>query len=246
MGVKKSDPAPLTVWRIASAMAILCALALTSYAATSTVWEVSGFNDLMKGRVNGLSVDANGRLQTGLSTVWTSSLGQPAFWSMVAAPDGSIYAATGHSGKVFRVSPAGQASSVWSSQQSEVFALCLDSRGALFAGTSPNGGLYRIQNGQAQEVWHSPTRYIWSLQAGPDGSIYIGTGQPGRVYRYDGKTKTDLYYETGQQNVTALAAGDNGHVSPAPTRTVCCMTSLPKGTLQFFTIPTCRRFGQLS
>jgi sugar lactone lactonase YvrE len=181
-------------------------------AATSTAWEVSGFNDFLKGRLNGLSLDANGRLQAGLSTRWTASLGQPAFWGMTVAADGMIYAATGHNGKIFRISPDGKQSVVWSSQQSEIFAICFDSAGVLYAGTSPNGGLYRIRNGAADEVWHSATRYIWSLEPGPDGSIYIGTGQAGRVYRYDGKSKTDVYYDTGQLNVTSIAGGPNGHL----------------------------------
>ncbi len=194
------------------AVLCLCVFTFSARAATSTAWEVSGFTDFLKGHLSGLSLDANGRLQAGLSTRWTTSLGQPAFWSIVAAPDGTIYAATGHNGKIFRISPDGKQSVVWSSQQSEIFAICFDSTGALFAGTSPNGGLYRIQNGAAQEVWHAATRYIWSLQPGSDGSIYIGTGQAGRVYRYDGKSKTDVYYDTGQLNVTSLASGPSGHL----------------------------------
>ncbi len=82
----------------------------------------------------------------------------------------------------------------------------------MFAATSPNGGLYRIENGQAQEVWHSPAKYLWSLQPMPDGAIFIGTGEGGRIYRYDGQNQTSVYYETGQTNVTSLAAGPAGHL----------------------------------
>lgn len=200
------------LFHIAAMTAALFIAASVSDAATSTAWEVSGFNDFLKGRLSGLSLDANGRLQPGLSVQWTAALDQPALWSVAQGPDGSVYAATGHSGKIFKISPEGKSSLIWSAQQSEVFAICVDAHGTLFAGTSPNGGLYRVENGKAQEIWHSPVKYIWSLQGAPDGTIFIGTGEGGRVYRFDGKTKTDVYYETGQSSVTSLAGGSGGHL----------------------------------
>ncbi|HLH02881.1 MAG TPA: hypothetical protein VKX25_08935 [Bryobacteraceae bacterium] len=190
----------------------VCVFALAANGATSTAWELSGFNELLKGRLTGLSLDANGRLEPGPSVRWAASLNQPAIWSIAPAPDGSIYGATGHSGKVFRITPDGRSSLIWSASQSEVFALATTSQGQLYAATSPNGGLYRIENGRAEEVWHSTAKYIWSLAAAPDGSIYLGTGDAGRVYRYDGKASTTVYYETGQSNVTALALSANGHL----------------------------------
>ena len=190
---------------------VLALLAVAIHAASSTAWEINGFNDFLKGRITGLSLDANGRLEAGPAVRWNTSLGQPALWSIAAGPNGVIYAATGHSGQVFSVAPDGKLSQLWDAQQTEVFALCVDAHGVLYAGSSPNGGLYRLQNGRAEEVWHSPAKYIWSLLAAPDGSILIGTGDAGRIYRFDGR-QTSLYYETGQSNVTALAAGPAGHV----------------------------------
>jgi hypothetical protein len=192
-------------------LSAVCAVALVALGATSTAWELSGFNELLKGRLTGLSLDANGRLEPGPSVRWTASLGQPAVWAVAAAPDGSIYAATGHSGKVFRVTADGKSSLVWTASQSEVFALAVDPRGQVYAATSPNGGLYRLQNGGAQEVWHTAAKYIWSLAFASDGILYLGTGDGGRVYRYDGKSAPTVYYETGQSNVTALLAAP-GHL----------------------------------
>jgi len=184
----------------------------TLSAATSTSWDTSGFPDFSKGRLSGLSLSAEGSLQLGPAKRWQTSLNQPALWSIAAAPDGSVYAATGHSGKVFRVSPDGKSLPLWTAEQAEVFALAIDSKGTVFAGSSPNGGVYRIEGGKAQEIWHSPAKYIWSLRAAPDGWLYIGTGEGGRVYRIDRTGKGDVYYETGQSNITALALGPNGHL----------------------------------
>ncbi|HEX4165959.1 MAG TPA: hypothetical protein VHZ55_10845 [Bryobacteraceae bacterium] len=188
------------------------AFSLTLPAATSTAWEVSGFNDLLKGRLSGLAVDANGRLGAGPAVRWSAPLDQPAFWAMAPGPDGAIYAATGHSGKIFKITPDGKSSLVWTAPQSEVFALCFDHAGRLFAATSPNGALYRLSAGKAELVWRSAAKYIWALQPSPDGSIFLGTGDGGRVFRYDGRAGTGVYYETGQSNVTSLALSPSGHL----------------------------------
>ena len=118
----------------------LAALSLAAYAATSTVWEVNGFSDFLKGRLVNLALSADGILQPGPSVRWSTPLDQPALWS-IAPASGGMFASTGHSGKVYRVAADGKASLAWSAPQSEVFALVADVQGILYAGTSPNGGV---------------------------------------------------------------------------------------------------------
>lgn len=189
-----------------------CALAWRASAATSTAWEVSGFSDFLKGHLSGLSLSADGILQPGPSLRFQTALNQPALWSLASAPNGDIYAATGHTGKLFRISANGTLSPIWTSEKPEIFAIAVDSRGALYAGSSPNGGLYRIEAGQAHEIWHSPAKYIWAIQPAPDGSLYVATGEQGRIYRVGPRGEADVYYETGQTNITALTLAPNGHL----------------------------------
>lgn len=192
----------------------LCAAILPACGATSTAWELSGFGDLVKGRLSGLSLTADGTLQLGPAVRFATTLDQPALWSIAPAPDGSIYASTGHGGKVFRIGSNGHSNLVFAAQQTEVFALAVTPDGTLYAGSSPNGGLYRIQNGQAQEIWHSAVKYIWAIQPAPDGTLYIATGDNGRIYRLDPSSRQPptVYYETGQSNVMSLALGASGHL----------------------------------
>jgi hypothetical protein len=191
---------------------VLCGMALPVFSATSTVWEVNGYSDLIKGRISGLSLTADGSLTQGPSVRFKTDVGQPALWTMATGPNGEVYIATGHQGKVFRVTTGGQLREVWSAAQPEVFALGFDRRGRLYAGTSPNGGLYRIENGKGVEIWHSPSKYLWSIQPGPGDSLFVATGERGQIYQIDGSGKGILYYDTGQMNVTALAVAPNGNV----------------------------------
>ena len=191
----------------------VCALAVSAWGATSTAWEISGYPNFLKGRFSGVSLTADGDLVPGPETRFAATLNQPALWSLAAGPDDSVYAATGHRGKVYRIAQDGKATAVWSAEESEVFAVCVDAKGVLYTGTSPNGGVYRVDaNGKATEVWRSPAKYIWALQVAPDGTLYVATGQPGNVYRIRPGGKAELYFQTGQGNVTALALGTNGHL----------------------------------
>jgi hypothetical protein len=190
----------------------LAALAFSLSAATTATWEMNTYQDLLRGRMQGLSLDRDGRLTVApkLDTVFSS--GQPTIWSIARAPDGSIYAGTGHRGRVYQISPAGVSKLIWTSDQPEIFAVAVDSNGVLFAATSPDGNVYRIENGKATEFLSPHAKYIWSLAFAPDGSLYVGTGSPGNIYRVDKAGQAETYYDTGQSHVTALALDTKGNV----------------------------------
>ncbi len=226
-----------------SCVLAVCILARISAAATSTAWEVSGFDEFLKGRLKGLSLSADGLLRAGPSLKWSAGLDQPSLWSLAAAPDGSVYAATGNQGKVFHIAADGKLTTLWSAEQTQVFAVGTTAQGTVYAGSSPNGGLYRLQNGKGDLVWKSPVKYIWAIQAAPDGTLYVATGEQGRVYRIATNGKADIYYETGQANVTALALGPNGHLYAGtdPNGIVYDISGINTGTVLYdSTLPEIR------
>ena len=194
--------------------AVLCFLAIASLqAATTTTWEMNTYQDFLRGRFTGVSLDRDGKLTLApkLETVFSS--GQSVIWSVAEAPDGSLYAATGHRGRVYRIDKSGGPGTlVWTSDQPEVFAIAVDAQGVLYAATSPDGKVYRIEKGKATEFYAPQAKYIWSLGFSKDGSLFVGTGGPANVYRVDKSGKGELYYETGQSHVTALAFDANGNV----------------------------------
>ena len=181
-------------------------------AATTTTWEMNAYQDFLRGRLSGLSLTRDGRLVVGpkLDTLFTSD--QPEIWSVAQAPDGSLYIGTGNRGRLFRIDPTGRSSVVWTADQPEIFAVAVDSNGIVYAGTSPDGKVYRIENGKAAEYFDPAARYIWSLKAAPDGALFVGTGDQGKIFRVTGKAQGELYYETGQAHVTALALDREGRL----------------------------------
>jgi hypothetical protein len=199
-------------------LALIASVSGSLPAATSTTWETGSYAEFLKGKLQGLALTSDGVLLPGASARNSTSIEQPVLWTVVQGPDGSLYAATGHRGKVFKIDPKGAITVVFSAEQPEVFALCFDTQGILYAGTSPKGGVYRIENGKATEIFHPDAKYIWALLPAPQGGLFVATGDQGRIYKIDsaakseGASKPAPYFETGQQNVTSLALGPNGHL----------------------------------
>ena len=195
--------ATLAIAWAAGTAAVMCA-------ATTATWEMNTYQDFLKGRFQGLSLDRDGRLTVApkLETVFSS--GQPTIWSIARAPDGSIYAGTGHRGRVYQITASGASTLVWTADQPEIFAVAVDSAGVVYAATSPDGKVYRIEKGKATEFFAPQAKYIWALAFAKDGTLFVGAGNPGNIYRVDKAGKAETYYETGQSHITALAFDSHG------------------------------------
>jgi hypothetical protein len=101
---------------------------------------------------------------------------------------------------------------LWTSDQPEIFAVTVDKSGVVYAGTSPEGKVWRIENGKASEYFDPKARYIWSLAAGPDGALFVGTGDQGKVFRVTAAGAGEVYYETGQSHITGMAVDSQGRL----------------------------------
>jgi hypothetical protein len=216
-------------------IAAFLALAGVAHAASSSTWETSTSSDFLKGRLRGLSLTSEGWLQPGPAVQIQTPLNEPVLWSLIPAGGDGVYASTGHTGKVYHVDRSSKATLIWQADQPEVFALCTDSKGRLYAGTSPNGGVYRIDQGKAVEIAHLDVKYIWALAAGSDDSIFAATGEGGRIFRIPASGKAEVYFDTGQSNVTSLALGYGGHLyaGSEPNGLLYDITGPQHGTVLF-------------
>jgi hypothetical protein len=196
----------------ALAAALAAALPPALLPSGTATWEMNSYNDFVRGRFTGISLSREGRLSLApkMDTVFTSD--QPVIWSAAEGPDGSVYAATGHRGRVYRIDRSGKATLLWTADQPEVFALAVDAKGIVYAGSSPDGKVYRIEDSKASEYFAPKARYIWCLTVAPDGALYVGTGDQGKIFRVESAAKGEVYYETGQSHITGMAVDSQGRL----------------------------------
>ncbi|MGC9950582.1 MAG: hypothetical protein ABSF64_29805 [Bryobacteraceae bacterium] len=195
--------------RACAAMLLLATAALGS---ATTAWEMTSYQDFIRGQFQGVSLSRDGRLTLAPKVDTLFSSGQAVVWSVAEGASGVLYVATGHRGRVYQVDPSGASSLLWTADQPEVFAIATDRNGVLYAGTSPDGKIYRIEKGKATEYFNPKARYIWALAAGLDGALYVGTGDQGKIYRVTSAGKGEVYYDTGQSHVTGLAVDAQGRL----------------------------------
>ncbi len=186
-------------------IAIIGLASASVWAAGTTTWEMTTWQDFLRGRLANISLSRDGQLRPAAPWKVAFEDGQSSIWSAVQAADGSLYLGTGHKGRVIRIAPDGQATTIFTAPEPQVFALALDAQGVLYAGTSPDGKIYRIENGRGTEYFDPKERYIWSLTVGTKpGTLYAGTGERGRVFHITGAGQGELYFDSAQSHITAL------------------------------------------
>lgn len=204
---------PSTVWEpvIVRTLFLLASLGV-AHAASTTTWEMNTFQDFVKGKFSGVALTKDGRLERAPAMKLWFDPEESAIWSGAAAPDGKLYLGTGPRGKLFEVDAAGKGRLLWTAPQPMIFAVTVDAKGIVYAATSPDGRIYRLENGRATEYYNPQAKYIWALAFGPDGRLYAATGDQGRVHAISAPNRGEVYYETGQTHVTALAFDKEGRL----------------------------------
>jgi len=170
-------------------------------------------NDFLKGDVEHLSIDNRGQLTLGPVTELVYETSAPFLWSMVAAPDGTLFVGTGNEGKVFRVDPQGRGSLFFDSAELEAHALALAPNGGLYVGTSPDGKIYKVdRNGTATTFFNGDDKYIWALAVDARGNLYAGTGDKGVIRKITPDGTGSTFYKTTTTHITALAFDASGNL----------------------------------
>lgn len=158
-------------------------------------------------------------------------------------PDGSLYAATLPSGKIFKLKPDAD------SRQDDASATIV-----FDASKAPGDDSAESKDSSAKS--DSKSHYIWDLTFDSSGRLYIATGDPGAVYRVDPShpgTMAELFFKSDEAHIRSLAwdaksnliAGSDGsglvyRISPegkgyvlfeAPRREITAVSVGPDGTI---------------
>jgi ligand-binding sensor domain-containing protein len=170
-------------------------------------------SDFLKGDVENLSIDNHGQLTLGPVTELVYETSAPFLWSMVAAPDGTLFVGTGNEGKVFRVDQQGKGSLFFDTTELEVHALALAPNGGLYVATSPDGKIYKVdRNGASTTFFSGEDKYIWALAVDGKGNLFAGAGDKAVVYKITPEGKETVFYKANTTHVTALAFDKSGNL----------------------------------
>jgi WD40 repeat protein len=197
--------------QLAFVCAFVCVLSIALTGATPTFWTVSSQADFLKGDVEDLSIDSDGRMFLGPAASVLGETSAPFLWSIVAAPDGSLWAGSGNEGKVLKVSKDGTVTTFFDAAELEVHAIAPAPQGGLYVATSPDGKIYSVAaDGSSKTLFDPEDKYIWALASDPSGTLYAATGDKGVIYKITADGKGSRFYKTSSTNVVSLAVAKSG------------------------------------
>jgi sugar lactone lactonase YvrE len=193
--------------------AIAAVTLLPLYASSPKFFQAATQTDFLKGDVENLSIDSQGQLTLGPATELVYETSAPFLWSMVSAPDGTLFIGTGNEGKVFRVDPQGKGSLFFDTAELEAHALALAPGGELYVGTSPDGRIYKVdRSGTGTTFFSGDDKYIWALAVDGKGNVFAGTGDKGVIHKIAPDGSATTFYKTNATHVTALAFDKRGNL----------------------------------
>lgn len=174
-------------------------------------FQVSSQADFLKGDIENLAIDSDGRLMLGPATEQLYETSAPFVWSIVADREGTVFVGTGNEGKVFRVDARGRGSLFFDAAELEAHALAVAPDGGLYVATSPDGKIYKVdRRGASTEFFDPADRYIWALAIDSKGNVYAGTGDKGIVYKITPDGKGEPFYRTKATHATSLGFDKTG------------------------------------
>lgn len=178
-----------------------------AFGVSTKFWSSATYEDFAPGNFAGVSLNREGTMTLAPQLKEVFSTDQAVVWAVARDQHGNIYLGTGHSGKVFKLSPDLKGSVWFEAPEPDIFSLAVDKDNHLYVGTSPEGKIYKINAaGKGEEFFDPQSRYIWAMTFAPDGTLYVGTGDRGKIFRVSPSGKGELFYDTHQTHIMTLAA----------------------------------------
>ena len=193
----------------------LCLLLLSSaaWAEGTQLWQQSKFEEFEKGTSNGVAISSDGNLQLApsLKSIYTSP--STYIWQVVSDAQGNAYLGAGSPARVYRVTPDGKASVIFEAKELQVQALAIDTDGTIYAATSPDGRIYKLQpNTPVPEKKKSNKKD----EPAPSDTTVSKTETAQDMYKssvfFDPKTKYIWDIEIDPAGPMYVATGDNGQI----------------------------------
>jgi sugar lactone lactonase YvrE len=241
-----------------TAGAFLCAVG-TLCAVDTKTWQQGEMADFEKGTLTRLSLASDGRLALApvMKEIFDPSV---AFlWAVARDSKGNLYAGGGGLGgtktKLFMVDPNGKSKTLAELEGIAIQAIAIDSRDRVYAATSPDGKVYRIetQTGKSEVFYDPKQKYIWALNFSRSGDLFVATGDQGEIHRVTPAGAGSVFFKTEETHARSMAIDPNGNlivgtdpsglilrITPAgegfvlyqaPKREITAVAAAPDGTI---------------
>jgi len=117
--------------------------------------------------------------------------------ALVAAKNGTVYAATSPDGKVYRLATVKNPSS---------------NRASKDAANDPNKSSSPADSWSASVYFDPHAKYIWDLALDNAGNLYVATGDHGEIYKVTPHGQSSLFFKSDEVHIRVLALDPKGNL----------------------------------
>ncbi|HZQ90493.1 MAG TPA: hypothetical protein VFA60_01730 [Terriglobales bacterium] len=211
-------------------------LAAFGWAEGTQTWTQTRFEEFVKGTAKGVAIRSDGTLELAPSFKNVATTPSTYIWAIASDAEGNAYVAAGSPARVYRITPTGQSTVVFQPQELQVQALVADKNGSLYAATSPDGKVYKIErkkvekgqsapppaadtkaaaadSGFMSSVYFDPkTKYIWDMALDGKGQLYLATGDRGEIFRVVAANEGSVFFKSDEAHIRVLAFDRSGNL----------------------------------
>lgn len=159
-------PSWARVWALLLGMTMGLSSLISASVGETRVFRLNSRAGFLEGTLDGIGVDELGTLRLADRVERLAEVDEPFLLSAASHPEGWVIG-TGNSGRVLLVTFEGEVQTLYSAAEPEIFAVWADDDGTVFAGSSPNGKVYRIRGGETSAFFDPgrPISGMWRLLA---------------------------------------------------------------------------------
>jgi hypothetical protein len=187
-------------------------IATSAFAVAPQFWRVRNVEDFLAGDIDGFAVTSRGDLRAGPTMRKIATFTDPFVLSQSTGANGDRFFGTGNDGKVYRLRGT-DLKLIYTANEPEIYALAFHD-GALYAASSPNGKVYRIDpnDGKATVFFDPKQAYVWALDFTPNGDLLVATGVEGKLFRVTPKGEGKVLFTAPETHVRCLAQKKDGTI----------------------------------
>jgi hypothetical protein len=186
---------------------------LPGSAAKVETWRQEGAGAFAKAHRESVVLSDNGRARLGHAIEPFGSCAAERVWDLARLSAGTLFAATGDAGKVFRRdrTPDAPWTIAYDSGDTQALSLAVCPDGSVFVGTGPTGQVVNLTDPAHHASRPDPkVQYIWGLAADRDGNLHAATGPNGQLWKRSRDGKWSLLYKSKSTHLLSVAIGPDG------------------------------------
>lgn len=173
---------------------------------------IDSLQELAAGKTESVSLSAEGQLSVGPDVKELAEFEASHLWVGAERNRDEFVIGSGEEGMVYLLSNTGEVREFIKFDETDIYALAVDSNKDVYVATSPNGKIFKVRpNGKSEVFFETGEEYVWDM-LWSKGALYLATGPEGKIFKVTAKGKGEIYYDADEPHVRCLAFGAKGEL----------------------------------